>query len=80
MPPDLPANVNLTDERGNIDTDFDVQMQAGPAPAASDRRTRGGLVPVQLRRGIRGTINGGGPEMLFKDFNGDINLRKLAAH
>jgi hypothetical protein len=31
---------------------------------------------VKMDKTVRGTINGGGPEMQFTNFNGEIYIRK----
>jgi DUF4097 and DUF4098 domain-containing protein YvlB len=45
-------------------------------PVVEDSRGKGGKYRVRLERAIYGSINGGGPEIQFKDFNGNIYIRK----
>jgi len=80
FPADLKANVSLRSDRGDVFSDFDVNMQAQPAqPVVEDGRTHGGKYRVKIDKTVRGTINGGGPEMQFTNFNGQIYIRKAGA-
>ena len=53
----------------------------GPLPTPigavheSRKREKDGRYVIKMDRGIHGTINGGGPELTLKTFNGDIVLR-----
>ena len=47
-----------------------------PGPQVEDNRKKGGRYRVQFDRGTNGTINGGGPEMQFTTFNGNILIHK----
>jgi hypothetical protein len=62
FPSNLKANVRMRTTNGKIHTDFDLRLGGGEA--------------IRMDRGISGTINGGGPEIVFKAFNGSIYLRK----
>lgn len=77
LPADIKADVRLETVSGEILTDFDLVLQSAPVkPTVEERgggRTR---YRVKLERVMRGTINGGGPELSFKNFNGDIRIRK----
>jgi DUF4097 and DUF4098 domain-containing protein YvlB len=80
FPADLKANLSLKSERGEIFTDFDVQMLAAPVQQTiEDGRSHGGKYRVQIDKTVRGTINGGGPEFQFTNFNGGIYIRKAGA-
>jgi DUF4097 and DUF4098 domain-containing protein YvlB len=80
FPADLKANVSLRSDRGDVFSDFDVNMQ-GPTsqPVVEDGRSHGGKYKVKIDKTVRGTINGGGPEMQFNNFNGQIYIRKAGA-
>jgi hypothetical protein len=58
---------------GDIFTDFDMVMKKG-APK-EEKNSEKGIYKVSLEEWIRGDINGGGPEMTFKNFQGDIIIR-----
>src|SRR5262249_41006291 len=80
FPADLKANISLTTEQGEVYSDFDVQLQArSPQPIVEDSRNKGGKFRVRIDKTIRGTINGGGQEIRFENFNGSIYIRRAAA-
>jgi hypothetical protein len=77
FPADLKANVTLSSDNGEVYSDFDVQLQKGPSePKVEDSRGRGGKYRVRMDSSVRGTINGGGQEIKFKNVQGNIYLRK----
>lgn len=77
FPADLKANVNMRTDNGEVYSDFDVQLSANaPQPVVEDNRSQGGKYRVKVDKTVRGKINGGGPEIQFKDFNGNIYIRK----
>ncbi|HKW62067.1 MAG TPA: DUF4097 family beta strand repeat-containing protein, partial [Candidatus Acidoferrum sp.] len=80
FPADLKANLTLKSDRGEIFSDFDVQVQASaPKQTVEDGRKDGGKYVVKIDRAVHGTIGGGGPEMQFTNFNGSIYIRKAGA-
>lgn len=77
FPADLKANVSIRSDQGDVFSDFDVQLQAtAPQPVVEDSRPKGGKYRVKIDRTVRGTINGGGPEIQFRNFQGKIYIRK----
>ena len=77
FPPDLKANVILSADRGEVYSDFDVKLDKGASqPKVEDSRSKGGKYRVQIDSTVRGTINGGGQEIKFKNVQGNIYLRK----
>ena len=77
FPADLKANVSLRTDNGEVYSDFDIKLQANaPQQTVEDERAKGGKYRVKVDKNVRGTINGGGPEMQFKNFNGNIYIRK----
>jgi hypothetical protein len=74
FPSSLKATVILKSEQGDIYTDFDIAMEKSAARIEQD--SRGKRKKVVLDKGMRGTINGGGAEILFTNHNGDIYIRK----
>jgi hypothetical protein len=77
LPADAKANVRLETVQGEILTDFDIVMLPSQVKKTVDERGRAsGRYRVTLERAMVGTINGGGPELSFKNFNGDIRIRK----
>lgn len=80
FPADLKANVSLRSDMGDVFSDFDVHMQASSAqPIVEDSRGHGGKYRVKIDKTVRGTINGGGAELQFTNFNGQIYIRKAGA-
>ena len=77
FPADLKANVSLRSDNGDVFSDFDVNMTPQASqPVVEDGRSHGGKYKVKIDKTVRGTINGGGPEMQFTNFNGGIYIRK----
>jgi hypothetical protein len=77
FPADTKANLSLRTDNGEVFSDFDIQLQAPASqPIVEDNRGKGGKYVVRVEKTVRGTINGGGPEMQFKNFNGNIYIRK----
>jgi DUF4097 and DUF4098 domain-containing protein YvlB len=77
FPADLKANVSLRTDNGDVYSDFDVKVQpTAPQQTVEDDRGRGGKYRVKIDKNVRGTINGGGQEIQFKNFNGNIYIRK----
>jgi DUF4097 and DUF4098 domain-containing protein YvlB len=82
FPANVKANLSMRTDNGEVYSDFDVQLANG-APSqqqvVEDERGRGGKYRVKVDKTVRGTINGGGPEIQFKNFNGNIYIRKAGA-
>lgn len=87
MPGGVKANLRLRSDRGDVFTDFAVQTTAPPRAGRTNqpdrrlrnRRDRGrdtSIYQLGWDRSIYGTINGGGPELELRTFNGDVYLRK----
>lgn len=74
FPGSLAADLRISSGRGDVLTDFDVEVQ--PQAPVVDRSDEGGRYRVRLERDVRATVGGGGPEMYFKSFNGDIIIRR----
>lgn len=76
FPPDLKALLSMRTDNGEVFSDFDVQLQATAPQQVEDGRNQGGKYRVRVDKTVRGTVNGGGPEIQFKNFNGNIYIRK----
>jgi DUF4097 and DUF4098 domain-containing protein YvlB len=76
FPASLRANVRMRSDMGDIYSDFDIRMQDTPQAVVEDSRNKGGHYRVHIDKTMYGTINGGGPEIQFKNFNGSIYIRK----
>ncbi|MBI3667108.1 MAG: DUF4097 family beta strand repeat protein [Acidobacteria bacterium] len=77
FPPDLKANVKMQSDRGDIYSDFEVRVREDtPKQIVEDSRSQNGKYRVRIDKAVYGSINGGGPEIQFKNFNGAIYIRK----
>jgi len=76
LPANIKAKVKMKSERGDVYSDFDIQIDKTTQKVEEDERTEGGRYRISFDKYIYGNINGGGPEYAFKNFNGDIYIRK----
>jgi DUF4097 and DUF4098 domain-containing protein YvlB len=77
FPADLKANVSLRTDNGEVYSDFDVKVvPTAPQQTVEDNRGKGGKYKVNIDKNVSGTINGGGQKIQFKNFNGNIYIRK----
>jgi hypothetical protein len=77
LPADVKANVMMKTNNGEIWSDFDIKLSAsGKPPVVEDSRSKNGKYKVHLDRAMYGAINGGGPEMQFVTYNGNILIHK----
>ena len=80
FPADVKANVSIRSDRGDVFSDFDVQLNAAaPKQEVEDGRGKGGKYRVKIDKTVHGTINGGGPEYQFTNFQGKIYIRKAGS-
>jgi len=74
----LPAGARLTakmkSEWGEVFTDFEMDIQRSEDERVNTSES--GVYKVSVNNWINGTINGGGPEYLFKTLQGDIYIRR----
>jgi DUF4097 and DUF4098 domain-containing protein YvlB len=78
LPADVRAQVKMKTDNGDVYSDFEVKLDGAPhGPVTEDGRNNGrGKYKVRFDRATHGSINGGGPEMTFTTFNGNIYIRK----
>jgi hypothetical protein len=79
LPSDLKANVYLKSDQGEIYSDFDIKVMTediSPSSRVQDNKGKKGKFRVSVEKAVRVTINGGGQEFQFTNFNGDIYIRK----
>jgi len=74
IPSALKATLKMKTEQGDIYSDFDVDFKSSGPVQKKD--IKGGVYKVVVDEWKRGDINGGGPEISMKNYNGDIFLRK----
>ncbi len=76
FPPTIKCNLKLRSDNGSVFTDFDVTTLPQPAPLVEDTRRQGGRYRIDVNRGIYGSLNGGGPDIELRTFNGNVYVRK----
>lgn len=76
LPADAKASFKLKSDRGNIYSDFDMNVRETSQKQEEDKRKEGGKYRITFEKTISGTINGGGVELTFNTFQGDIYIRK----
>jgi len=68
LPANTKASLKMKSERGEIFSDFNIEMKnRKPSVKKSHDRFK-----VEIETWVEGDINGGGPEYLFKNMNGNI--------
>jgi len=72
LPDTFKANVRMKTDNGSIYSDFDVKLDSG---AHAERNEAGGTYHLRYDRSLRGTINGGGADVQFTTYNGQIYIR-----
>jgi DUF4097 and DUF4098 domain-containing protein YvlB len=76
LPADVKASFKLKSDRGNIYSDFDMNVRETSQKQEEDKRKEGGKYRITFEKTIAGTISGGGVELTFNTFQGDIYIRK----
>ncbi len=78
LPAATKANLKLQTNNGDVFSDFEVQMQpnATKVEKAEAKPGEKGKRRIRMETMTVGTINGGGPDFSFKNFNGNIYIRK----
>ena len=74
LPADTKANLKLKSDNGDVFSDFDIEIDK--TPAKIDKTTEPGLYKIKKDDWVFGKINGGGPEMMMKNMQGDIYVKK----
>jgi DUF4097 and DUF4098 domain-containing protein YvlB len=76
FPPEVRAKAKMKTRNGEVYSDFDVKLEASASRVEEDGRKEGGKYKLKVEKAVYGLINGGGPEMQFSTYNGDIYIRK----
>ena len=74
LPTDIKATAKIRSERGDVYSDF--QMNILPVKPKVEKREGGSYKKYSIDNWVYGEINGGGPEFLFKNMNGNIYIKK----
>jgi Toastrack DUF4097 len=76
LPADVKANLKMKSEQGEIYTDFDINMTRQPTKSEAAEKTEQGKFRITFDKSLYGIVNGGGREIAFNTFSGDIHIRK----
>ncbi len=76
LPSDAKVNVRVKSNMGEVFSDFDIALKQAPPDSDDSPKKQTGKFRVSLDRSIYGMINGGGPEIKFQNFSGNVYLRK----
>ncbi len=68
-------SIKAKSDRGEVYSDFDVEVDK-VAPKVN-RTSEKGMYKLNIEDWVQGKINGGGPEILMKNMNGNIYVRKV---
>ncbi|AXE20681.1 hypothetical protein DR864_24575 [Runella rosea] len=74
FPPSAKFDVKLKSDRGEIYSDFDVDVDKTQPKA--NRVSKDGMYKVSVDDWIQGKVNGGGSEIMMKNMHGNIYIRK----
>jgi hypothetical protein len=74
FPASLKANIKARSDNGNVYSDFDMVTEK--SQAKTTKTAKDGMYRITIEDWVIGKIAGGGPEMLMKNMNGSIFIRK----
>lgn len=74
FPATLKAKLKLKAEQGDIYSDFDVAIEKGQPKG--ERSDDGHMFKISIDDWVRGSVGGGGPEIMMKTTNGSVYVRK----
>jgi len=77
LPASLKANLILQSDRGNVFTNFGVQLGATTAATTSATASKDKGYKRAGRQPIRASVNGGGPDFELRTVVGSVYLRKM---
>jgi hypothetical protein len=75
LPPTTKANLKLRIHNGDIFTDFDIPATSS-RPAPRGTRQGDGRFLFEIERTFQANLNGGGPDIELRSFNGRVYLRR----
>jgi hypothetical protein len=76
LPADVKANLKMKTDQGEVYTDFDIDMTRQPTRTEAAEKTEAGKFRISFDKSLLGLVNGGGREISFNTFSGDIYIRK----
>jgi hypothetical protein len=74
LPADTKANLKLKSDMGDVFSDFDIEIDK--TPPKINTTTEPGMYKIKKDDWVYGKINGGGPEMMMKNMQGNIYVKK----
>ena len=74
LPADTKANLKVKSDNGEVYSDFDIDIDK--TPSKIDKVTEPGMYKIKKDEWIYGKINGGGTELMMKNMQGDIYVKK----
>lgn len=74
FPPGLKATPRMKSQNGDVYTDFDMTIRK-TEPKTTKNQESGGMT-IKIEKWVVGDLNGGGPEIMMKNYNGNIYVRK----
>jgi hypothetical protein len=74
LPATLKATAKIKSDQGEIFTDFDMEMVREQPQV--EKKGGGKVYRVSVDNSVVGKINGGGPDLVFKNMSGNIYIRK----
>lgn len=74
FPASFKGTFKMKTEQGEILSGFDMKMvESGPV---QKKDTKSGTYKVVVDEWVKGEVNGGGPEISMRNYNGDVIIRK----
>jgi hypothetical protein len=74
LPADTKANLKVKSDNGDVYSDFDIDIDK--TPARTEKINEPGMYKIKKDDWVYGKINGGGPEMMMKNMQGDIYVKR----
>ncbi|WP_420148162.1 DUF4097 family beta strand repeat-containing protein [Spirosoma sp.] len=74
FPASAKMNLKVKSDRGDIFTDFDMDVDKSPSKV--NKSNQNGMYRVSIDDWVQGKVNGGGREIMMKNMNGNIYVRK----
>ena len=74
LPAGTKANLKMKTDNGEIFSDFDVTIEK--APEKAEKISQPGMYKIKKDDWVYGKINGGGAEMMMKNMDGNLYLKK----
>lgn len=74
FPPNTRYSFKMKTARGEIYSDFDMKIT--PTEPVKKEDKKHGTYKISVDEWVKGSINGGGPEIMIRNYNGDIIIRK----